>query len=379
MERAQPGPACARRARWTAVGRSAHPDASLAGFQAASIALGGHDEPGLLLVFAASAYDLGALADGIAEAAGDVPTVGCSTGGELDAAEGEGEHSVSVLALGGEGLSFSTVAVHADPRDAGAHAAACLGDLEAAEHRLLLLFADAAAGDPAEVVRGAYSVAGAAVPLAGAVAGHGAADVGGLLHRGALALGAVIGVAIGSDAPLAVGSRHGRRPLGAPMLVTRAAPGRVLELDGRPADEVYRERVTGPAADHPLGLSRCVGEPHLRRVTLDDGPGLGCAAPAGALVWLMDGGAQTAVAAADGACTEALGALDGQDPLALVVLDCQDRRAALGAEAMHAAIARLRERAGDAALVGACASGEIARAHGSVGFHDQSVVVLAVA
>lgn len=383
MERAQPGPARARRARWTAVGRSAHPDPSLAGFQAASVALTGRGEAGLLLVFASSAYDLGALATGIADVAGDVPMVGCSTGGELDAG-GPAERSVVVLALGGEGLSFSTVAVTgAEPRDAGARAAACLGDLEAAEHRVLLLLVDAAAGSSAEVVRGAYSVAGASVPLAGAVSGHGAQGAAGVLHRGEPHPGAVVGVAIGSDAPMGVGARHGRRPLGEPMLVTRAAAGRILELDGRPAQEVYGERVAAAAGDtpgdHPLGMLRCVGEPHLRRVAPGADGGLDCDVAAGTLVWLMDGGAAAAVGAADAACAEALAALDGHEPLALVVFDCQDRRRALSAEGTHAAVARLRGHAGDAALVGACTRGEIARTHGSVGFHDQTLVVLAVA
>jgi hypothetical protein len=388
MERAeQPGATRARRARWTAAGRSAHPDPSLAGSQAASVALSGRGEPGLLLVFASAAYDLLAIASGIADVAPDVPMVGCSTGGEL-AAAGPAERSVLVLALGGDELSFSTAAVAAaDPRDAGARAAACLGDLEASEHRVLLLLIDREGARPEEIVRGAYSVAGAGVPLAGGVAGHlHGADpaTSGVLHAGEVLRHAVVGVAIGSEAPLGVGVGHGRELVGEPMLVTRATPGRVLELDGRPAAEVYRERlgahVSGFMADHPLGLRRRVGEAHLRSVLLDDAQdgGMACAVPAGTLVWMTGRARAGALHPGDAACDDALAALGGRAPQALIVFDCHARRAAVSPEAAHDEAMRLRERAGDGVLVGACTWGEIARARGSVGYHEQALAVLAI-
>jgi hypothetical protein len=387
MERAVAGLERARRCRWADVGRSGHPEAAIAGREAARSALAGHDDARLVLVFASGAYDLPALAAAVAEVAGDIPVAGCSSAGEIDRS-GAGTDSVVVLALGGDGFTISMAAVSAsaDPRDAGARAAACIGDVAEREHRVLLLLTDGTSERQPQIVRGAYSVAGAGVPLVG--------GMGGLPKHGeppSLILGeevlhdAVIGVAIGSDAPFGVGVRHGWRPVGEPMLVTRAAPGRVLELDGRPAAEVYRERLGGfqpveVTLAHPLGMRRRVGEAHVRWVGDDDAPdgSLSSSVPAGALVWLMESDVDGVQEATDAACREALDGLGGEPAAALLVLDCNARLLFLG-DGVADEVDRIVEHAGGAAVAGLYTYGEIARTHGSAGFHQQTLVVLAIA
>ncbi|HWH93129.1 MAG TPA: FIST N-terminal domain-containing protein [Baekduia sp.] len=387
MERVRAGLDRARRCRWAGVGRSAHPDAAIAGRDATRAALSEHDDAGLLIVFASGAYDLRPLAAEISDVAAGIPVVGCSSAGEIDAS-GAGVGSVVVLALGGEGLSFSATAVRAadDARDAGARAAACVGDVVDRDHQVLLLLSDGPAHRQPSIVRGAYSVAGAGVPLVGGAAGHAVrAGAPALIYGGALLQDAVIGIAIGSDAPLGVGVRHGWRRVGDPMLVTRASPGRVLELDGRPAAEVYRERLGGrqPAAAtlaHTLGMERRHGEAHVRWVGDDDAydGSLTCALPGGAMVWLMENDCDGVQDATDAACAEALAAL-GDDPAsALVVFDCTSRLQLLG-DAVDEEIARIRRHAGDATVAGLYTRGEIARTRGSAGFHQQTLVVLAIA
>jgi hypothetical protein len=386
MERAKSGLVRARRCRWADVGRSALPDAAAAGREAARSALDGHADAGLLIVFASGALDLRALAAEVSDVAAGIPVVGCSSSGEIDAS-GAGTGSVVVLALGGEGLSFSATAVTADdPRDAGARAAACVGDVADRAHRVLLLLADGAASGHADLVRGAYSVTGAGIPVVGGVAGHPDRDgPTALLYGAAVLEGAVLGIAIGSDAPLGIGVRHGWRPIGDPMLVTRAAPGRVLELDGRPAADVYRDRVAprnaGDVLGHPLGLQRRVGEAHVRSVVLDDaGDGsIGAAVPAGALVWLMESDRASVLEAGGAACRAAIAALgDEEDPEALVLFGCGARLKFLGAEADDE-IARALSLAGEATVAGLYTHGEIARTRGIMGYHHQTLVVLAVA
>ena len=389
MERAEAGLERARRCRWADVGRSAHPDAATAGRQAARDALAANDDAGLLLVFASSAYDPRALIAAVAEVADGTPVAGCSSAGEVDASgTGATGSSVLVLALGGDGFSFSATAVSAaaDPRDAGARAAACLGDVADRDHRVLLLLSDGPAHRQPDVVRGAYSVAGAGVPLVGGLAGHRLAGAHSTLFSGGDVLqDAVIGVAIGSDAPLGVGARHGWRPTGEPMLVTRAAPGRVVELDGRPAAEVYRERLGGrrPAdvtLAHPLGVQRRIGEAHVHWVDDDDAAdgSLDSSVPAGAVVWLMESDVDGVTDATDAACREALDALGDDPALALIAFDCNARLLFLG-DAATGEIARIARHAGGAALAGLYTFGEIARTRGSAGFHEQTLVVLAVA
>jgi hypothetical protein len=392
MERADPGVvARAGRARWAAVGRSVHPDAAVAGLEAARAALDGRDDPGLLLVFASGAYDLQVLTGAITELAGGLPLVGCTSAGEIDAT-GPAVRSVAVLALGGEGLAFSVTAVTgAAPRESGARVAACIGDVADRDHRVLMLLADGPSGGHADIVRGAYSVSGAGVPLVGGIAGHpdfGHADEHGIVYGGSVLRDAVVGIAIGSDAPLGIGVRHGWSECGDALLVTKAAPGRVLELDGRPAAEVYRELLgdDDPAdavvLGHPLGMQQRVGEAHIRSVVLDgasDGS-LRCAAPAGALVWPMRAEPDAIVAAADAACADAVAALDGAAPKALLVFGCAARMKFLGGTEGRAAdeIAHVARHAGDAVVVGLYTHGEIARTRGIAGYHHQTFVTLAV-
>lgn len=160
------------RSRWLATGRSRASDAYQAGVAAATQAVGGRRAK-LLLVFCAHGYDLGALLRGLTKASGGAPLVGCSTAGEI-AADGPGDASVVVMALGGDGFSVATAAATGASsrlREASAEVAGCMASVEDRGHRALLLLSDGLAGDQQEVVRGAYGVVGASVPLVGGCAG----------------------------------------------------------------------------------------------------------------------------------------------------------------------------------------------------------------
>jgi hypothetical protein len=93
---------------------------------------------------------------------------------------------------------------------------------------------------------------------------------------------------------------------------------------------------------------------------------------------LMQGEREAVLDATDAACTEALGALGAEPACALVVFDCNARMGLLG-DAVGEEVARLRRHAGDATLAGLYTWGEIARTRGSAGYHQQTLVVLALA
>ena len=378
--------------RWVGVGRSAGTDSATAGAEARATALDGRVDARLLIVFASPAHDFAALLAGIA--VGDVPLVGCSTAGEI-ATGGPGDHGVVVLALGGPGFSVCTAAATGASerlREAGAEVARCLDTLEPRPHRTLLLLSDGLSGNQQEIVRGAYDVAGAAVPLVGGCAGDDLAmreTV--VVHGGQVLRDAVIGVALGSQAPLGIGVQHGWRRVGDPVLVTRSAGNRVYSLDDRPALHVYLERLGAPDADpaaftrfalsHPLGLSRRRGEDHVRFIGEADfeDRSLGCiaAVPQGALAWFMDGDAKSVLAATDSAYAEALSVLEGATPLGVLAFDCIARRAVLG-DGITCEVGRIGEACGGAPVAGFYTYGEIARTRGISGFHNQTLVVLAV-
>ena len=379
--------------RWVGVGRSAGTDSATAGAEARAAALDGRADARLLIVFASPAHDFDALLAGIA--AGDVPLVGCSTAGEI-ATGGPGDHGVVVLALGGPGFSVcTTVATGASKRlrEAGAQVARCLDTLEPRPHRTLLLLSDGLSGNQQEIVRGAYDVAGAAVPLVGGCAGDDLAmRETFVLYRDQVLRDAVVGVALGSQAPLGIGVQHGWRRVGEPVLVTRSAGNRVYTLDDRPALDVYLERLGAPATDpaeftrfalsHPLGLGRRSGEDHVRFVGEADfeDRSLGCIAsvPQGAIAWFMEGDAESVLTATDHACAEALSMLEGATPLGVLAFDCIARRSVLG-DGIACEVARIGEACGGAPVAGFYTYGEIARTRGISGFHNQTLVVLAVA
>jgi len=350
---------------------------------AARDALDGVAAPRLLIAFVPGTADLAACGEAIAAAAPDVPVVGCAAPVAVRGREA-GQAEIVVAALGGEGLSVSTAAAGGALRDAGAEAAACLGDVAEHHHQALLLFAETTAGDPQDIVRGAYSVVGAGVPLVGGGSFAESPGAPVLLHGTEALRSGVVAAAIGSDAPLGVGVRHGLRPSGEPLLVTRAEGSRILELDGRPALDAYLARLpaVGEEPDavlaamrpHPLGVSRRAGEEQVRTaigVDLEDrSVTLLGGLPQGGLAWIMCADGATLEAAADAACAAALAPLGGAAPRGLIAFQsvmrdgrCDD------VVARHAA---------GAPVVPGWTAGQIARTRGLVGFHNQALAVLAL-
>ena len=386
-----------RPARWFGVG-SADGIELGAGGRAADEALV-HDDAKLLVVFCSPAHDLAALLGEIRGRSGDVPLIGCTTAGEI-ATAGPSDASVVVAAVGGDGFAVQTaVATEAscDLRAAGAHVAQCLPARDDLAHKVLLLLSDGLAGDQQEIVRGAYGVLGAGVPLVGGCAGDDLKMTRTFqLHGDRVVTDSVVAAGIASDAPLGIGVHHGWRRVGGPMLVTASAGNRVYTLDDRPALDVYlehlglnepagcdQEGLARLALTHPLGLSRPSGEDQVRFIGGGDFAerSLSCIAevPQGALVWIMGGDARSVLEATDAAGGDALAKLDGRPPLGILAFDCIARRGVLGDQGIRAEIDRLAGIAAGAPVAGFYTYGEIARTRGLRGFHNQTLVVLSIA
>jgi hypothetical protein len=382
--------------RWLGVGK-ADGETVDAAARACEAALTGEDAK-LLVVFCSQSHDLQALVETIDERSGGVPLIGCSTAGEY-AASGPGENGVVVTAFGGPGFSVTTSAVGGASerlRESGAEAAACMADVEDRPHRVLLLLTDGLAGDQQEIVRGAYGVLGASVPLVGGCAGDDLAmKQTNQFHGREVMTNAVVSAAIASDAPFGIGVRHGWRRVGEPMLVTESSNNRVHKLDDRPALDVYLERLDAPeeartdgeaftrfALTHPLGMSRRTGEEQVRFIggaDFEDGSLSAIAeVPPGAMVWSMEGDAESVLAATNAACDDAIAGLGGSPPIGMLAFDCIARRGVLGEDGIVTEVERVAERAGGAPVAGFYTYGEIARTSGVSGFHNQTLVVLSV-
>jgi hypothetical protein len=383
--------------RWFAVGQADRSEPQ-PGLVAADRALA-YGNAKLLIVFCSDAHDLGSVVGQICARAGDVPLIGCTTAGEI-ATDGPGDASVVVSALGGDGFSVATAVAggaSADLRAAGARAAGCLASVEDRPHRVLLLLSDGLAGDQQEIVRGAYGVLGAAVPLVGGCAGDDLKMTRTFqLHGDRVLTNSVVAAGIASDAPFGIGVRHGWRKVGEPMLVTGSYGNRVYTLDDEPALDVYLRHLDVSSAGrssgevlariartHPLGLSRRAGEEQVRFIGGGDFAqrSLECIAevPQGGLVWIMEGDSESVLDATDAACRDSLLALNGRPAVGMLAFDCIARRGVLGDQGIREEIARVAAISGGVPVAGLYTYGEIARTHGMYGFHNQTLVILSMA
>lgn len=396
-----------------AVGHSTERDPTMAVEEALAAVLE-KGAPKLVLLFASPSHSLETLAARVHERIGSALLIGCSTAGEL-APGHSGMGGLVLWALGGEGISVATgwgEAAGSGLRHAARQAAGCLGEVQRRRHTVLVLLADGLGGDQMEVVRGAYDVAGVDVPLVGGCAGDDMAMRRTFqIHGPQVLRQAVVAAAISSDAPLGIGVSHCWEPMGAPMLVTGSCENRVTTLDDRPALDVYLDAFDAPAevrlggeafarfaTTRPLGLRRR-GRIEIRFVSGADLASRSLLTiaemPQGGLAYLMQGDAGSVLAATEEACRGACDGLGGAPPQGLLLFDCVARRAVLqeggsDAEATEVAGAEVAqaedgELAQIRALLGPCpyggfhTYGEIARSRGAGGFHNQTLVALAVA
>lgn len=414
--------------RWFCVGRSADDDPAVAARQAVLGALGHAparvsawtpatrrsgidvDSTRLLMVFCSPppGMDIRDLLAAVQEVTPpQAGVVGCTTSGQL-AGPGLGldgsdvRRGVVAIALGGDGFQVRTQVVRdasRGRREAGIAAAGCVAELDR-PHQICLLICDGLTREQHEIVRGAYSVLGATVPVAGGCSGddyryertyqfHGDA-------RGIEALtDGLVGIGLGSTGPIGVGVRHGWAKQGEPMLVTSSRGGSIERLDHEPALDVYLRRI-GAGREHlrdgaafrelsmrfPLGLSRRSGE-DLRVVhdTDEAGGSLLCLAdvPQGALAWAMGTNPEDLVAAAAQSCRDAVDGLAGQPPIGVICFDCGAREVMLGQDGIGRELAAIATTCGEVPFGGFYTYGEIARTRGARGMHHLTVVSLALA
>jgi hypothetical protein len=389
--------------RWFSVGQSANPDTRLAAVEACRIALDScHGGPAkLVIVFASIAYCTSELMETVRSLVPGAEVIGCSSSGEIAvsavAATASG-NTVLIALLGGEGLLVATQsALMNEPlrlREVTANTARVVEQVSTMTHRTMLALTDGlSVSDQCEVVRGVYETAGASVPLVGGCAGDDFQMLRTAQMSGDKVLEqSLVLAAIGSDSPIGIGVAHGWRGVGEPMFATAVDGTSVLELDGRPAVDVYLERfgadpALGHDADefskfaltHPLALIRRRGD-EIRWVTGADleRRSLKCSVEfqRNAQVWLTEGDCKSTIDAVGVACDQAIGHLDGAKPIGAIAFNCAARRAVLGDDGAQTEVAEIAKHLGGIPVAGLYTYGEFARVRGPNGFHNQTLVML---
>ena len=349
-------------------------------------------DPGLVLFFPDGVLDPQEAATQAQVAAGDARVAGMTGTGAITL-DGAIENGCAAVAFDSSlpvGVGTST---SSDPRAAGRSAAAeaLLGVDPDGNHATLLLFVDSESGDQAEIVAGAYEIAGGRIPLAGGAAGGQAMAQ---FADGEALSGSVVAVALGSRTPIGVGIAHGCVRRGAPSIVTRSRGRVVLQLDGRPAEAVYLEKLgmgDVPLSDadfeaiamgHPLAQPELRGDSRPRYVRgRAPGGGLVCATSieANAAVDVCEHEPEAIVRSATAAVDEALRQLSGPAE-AVLLFDCAARNARFGNPLAAREVESIISSFGDPtpALAGAYTRGEIGRVRGAKGDRNYSLVVVAL-
>lgn len=327
----------------------------------------------------------------------ELQVAGCTAAGLVNRQIQVGA-AIQITLLGGEDITAAVALSSLDDRDsrlAGQRAATAVDHLtRPGGHTALVLLTDGLAGDTNHIVRGAYETAGALIPIVGGCAGDDLAMVATWQLAGdQLVTRSVVGLALHSTAPIGIGVRHGWNPVGSPMTVTAVDGTSILTLDDRPALDAYLGALGAPTAGRtraelaqfcqtrPLGIQsrgghqvRFIRGADVERRSMEFLVAIG----EGELVTLMQGGTDTVLSAAGSAVEDALSQLDAP-PLGIVAFDCVACRGVIGDDHLDDEIAQVSRFLPDgAALAGLYTYGEIARRGGSLGFHNQTMVVLAL-
>jgi hypothetical protein len=216
--------------------------------------------PDACWLFCAPAKDMEALVQGVHEAVGRRPLIGCTTDGEIS----NRGFSTGSAVLGGliaDRLGFEIAVVEGIGRDserAGCDLAAAFSDAV----RYVQLFSDGITGNGCAILRGMASVFTEDIPVSGGTAGDGGEFRRTWQFKGNHVFSdAAVAIGFSGDFKLGTGVMSGWSPIGLPKKVTRAAGNVLYELNGESALSVY-ERFLGrhahklPAVgvEYPLGL-----------------------------------------------------------------------------------------------------------------------------
>ncbi|MBX3225673.1 MAG: FIST C-terminal domain-containing protein [Labilithrix sp.] len=194
--------------------------------------------------------DTDVAARAVRDVVGDIPIVGGTSGACVIGASSIASRGVSVVLLGGEDIEVATRAAALESPELMDVVPAARGVAEAADeaakrgldHYSCLVFAPGIGVDGEALVAAVRKGLGARAQLAGGFTGDDLTmDRPRVFVRDELRRGEVVLAGLFTKKHVGISARHGWRAVGPKRTVTRADGPRLLELDGRPALEVWLE------------------------------------------------------------------------------------------------------------------------------------------
>ena len=357
--------------------------------------------PAFGVVMASTQQPLDELMPLLKEALGAVPLLGLSTAGEF-IGEGDVQGGAVLFLVAGDHRAHAAIAtgLGANPAATIQRALARVPPRSTAlPHRAALLVIDPLAGHGEEVTLLVAAALGGDVQLAGGAAGDDLQMKRPLVGVDAQAASDALALlVIDSAEPLAVGVRHGHKPISPLLKITRAEGNIVYEVDNRPAWDVWAEHTRASAARRGIDIDRLaphevgafllryeagivVGDTYLMRAPLARGPdgelSFVSAVPRGSVVCITEGDPAGQIASAREAARRARVALGTREAAGALVFDCTCRRLILGDD-FATAVQGIAEALDGAPIAGCATYGEIALGPGDLsGFHNTTTVVVA--
>lgn len=251
------------------IGISSNPVAWEAGQEAARQALCGSGAAVLGILLITDQYEPRAVLASVRSALGGAKIVGACTAGIFSADECL-EQGVGILTLAGEGLTATTVLENYADGDAWIAGLRLGQQLLAAgqQQGTLICFPDGLTGNITRLLEGLYNAAGPDFVYGGGGTGDNLRFLRTCQLTEQDVSAHAVAAALLQGVTMAEGVAHGWEAAGAPLIVTNAKGKIVYELDGRPAFEVYSERLGGVTPDrfadfamrYPLGVSYGFGQ-----------------------------------------------------------------------------------------------------------------------
>jgi hypothetical protein len=367
--------------------------------------LGGASDLIAALAFYGADHDPGKLASALAEMLPPgVPSVGCSTDGEISSA-GLSVDSVCVMLLASSKVR-ARAAVHPALGKGSFEAGAAIArELAAPDARVLILLPDGLTGNGSAVIRGAQEVLGPSFVIAGGTAGDRGRFVKTTqITQGQATTDALVGLMLyGASLDVGFGVMSGWKPIGIAKEVTRAEGNVVFSIEGETALEVYSTFLGDKAAqlpaigvEYPFALvddSGLVGERGLQigeeyillraPMSVDHATGavsFAAEIPQGAKIKMTRAKSDAIIEAAREAAMRTVKHLSGK-PDAVMFFSCMARKVVLGRKT-NREIEVAREIFGnDVPMIGFYTYGEIANC-GEVSpmcrFHNETATFLAL-
>jgi hypothetical protein len=359
----------------------------------------------LLIVFVSPEYVSQGILDMITRSLRPKRLVGSSTGAII-LSDGVTAHGIAIVGINSDEMSFGISVItdinNQDMRRTGFELAKkAIGDMQRPQREMFLTFSEGIEKDNTQFIRGIKDVFGGGFPVIGAISSD---DFKykqlNQFFQDQILQNSTVGVLLGGASAIALGCKHGFKPLGKPRTITQVDGHLIRTIDNKPAVDIYKHflgaqadqlknvTLNSHAAMYPLGIYTEEDRQYLLRNIIDileDGS-IVCQGgiPQGAEVHLMisnkDSCHQSAVSAAE-AVKNTLG---GKQAKLILVFESLARHKILG-RSVSGEIMAIREILGPKTpLAGMCSYGEIAP-FGSLNnikniyLHNESILIVAIA